>query len=195
MSINSEDQYVFNSSLSQQVSEFITSKKDVMQISDSNNGSYSNGAIMFDGAVLSNCGRPCDWSNAVLTIPTVMKVSGDLGIDVANVFAASWKHNIHAIDSMSVQLSNATVVEVCEFSNVPCHFKLLTELSTQEYDLFKYSYGFHKDNGLSLSHTSAANSKNAPQNYEYNNKLNGSNTSVMNSATTRGYNSDYVGKC
>lgn len=189
MSNNSEDQFILASSMMPQNSEFITEKRDIITLNDTNGGSYSGGSIIFDGNAISNSGRAADWANSVLAIPTVLKVSGDVGDNPANVFAASWKNSIHAIHSLSVQISNSTVVEVHEFQNIPCSFKLLTELSKQEMESFKYSYGFNKDNALSLG-IQSANGIYAPATYESNNNPNSPATAL---AANVGYNSVGVG--
>lgn len=176
---NSGDNYIYDNSMEQQNNDFVFEKKEVIYSTDSNNGAYSNGVIQFDLASLSNCGRACDLKNSTLLIPTVLRVSGSaLSADVQNAFAASWKNHIHTIDSISVQLSNHSVVEPCEYSNIPCNFKLLTEMSKQELEAYNYSFGFFKDNVHSLR-VNTADTDLGANGYESNNDSNVAVTAVV----------------
>ena len=170
--MSSADMFILNNSMEAQQNEFIFEKKEMVYTIDSNNSSYPNGVIQFDCSALSNCGRLCDFRNSTLVIPTVLRVTGNaLDDNAQNAFAASWKNHCHAIDSMTVQMSNHSVVEPCEFSNIPCSFKLLTEMSQQELQQYGYSIGFFKDNALSLG-VNIANNEFAALGYETNNRVN-----------------------
>ena len=168
--MSSADQFIVNESMASQSHEYIFEKKEMLYTIDANNGSYSNGTILFDFASISNSGKVIDWRNSTLVIPYVVQLSGAaLDANVANVFAVSLKNHIHTIDSMSVQLSNHNVVEPsAEYSNIPCSFKLLTEFSEQELKQMGYSIGFHKDNAYSLR-VATANSASGVDTYELNN--------------------------
>jgi len=181
--MSSADLFILNSSMEEQKNEFIFEKKEMVYTIDSNNGSYPNGVIQFDMASLSNCGRLCDLKNSTLVIPTVLRISGTgLTDDEQNVFALSWKNHIHTIDSITVQLSNHSVVEPCEFSNIPASFKFLTELSHQELEAYGYSYGIFKDNAFSLT-IPAANNTLAPAGYEANNRVNAGGSIALANGT------------
>lgn len=173
--MSSADSYIVNQSMEKQSNEYIFEKKEMIYTIDSNNGSYSNGVIHFDCASLSNCGRPVDFRNSTLVIPYIIEMSGDITDNVANCFAVSLKNHIQIIDNISVQISNHNVVEPsAEFSNIPCSFRLLSEVSEQELRQMGYSVGLHKDNAFSLR-KETANSRFAPNNFESNN----SSTNVL----------------
>jgi hypothetical protein len=177
--MDSGDSYIVNSSMAKHEKEFIFEKKEMIYTIDSNNGSYGNGVVHFDLASLSNCGRPVDFRNSTLVIPYVVRMSGAITDNSVNAFGVSLKNHIHTIDSMTVQVSNHNVVEPQEFSNIPCSFKLLTEMSRQELEQYGYSIGFQKDNALSLR-SSTADARFAPNTYEYNNL----NTEVLTAPAT-----------
>lgn len=181
--MSSADTFTVNHSMERETNEFIFEKKEMLYTVDSNNGSYGNGQIIFDLASLSNCGRPVDFRNSTLVIPYSIKLSGG-GLDdnAVNCFAVSMKNHIHTIDSMSVQISNHNVIEPQEFSNIPCSFKLLTEMSEQELKQFGYSMGFHKDNALSLKYA-GADTQFAPNTFEYNNNTRAVLTQPVNDNT------------
>lgn len=170
---NSDDLFILNNNMEQPENEFPVEKLERIYVNDSNNGSYSNGVIHFDCASISNAGRIADMAHAQLIIPTVLRVSGTGMTDNAmNAFALSWKNKIHTIDSLTVQLSNHTVVEQTEYSSIPAVFKFLTEMTEQEMNLYKYSAGgFLKDNALSFVSEAAANTASAPDNFEFNNRI------------------------
>lgn len=183
--MNSTDKYILNTSMEAQENEFLFEKKEMVYSTDSNNGSYPQGQIIFDLASLSNCGRLCDFKNSTLVIPVVMRLSGTGVTDnVQNCFALSWKNHIHTIDSISCQLSNHSVIEPVEFSNIPASFKLLSEFSKNELDTLGCSYGFHKDNAFSLRQN-VADSEFAADGYESNNSVSVSGATTL--ADGRGY--------
>ena len=69
------DEYSYHSSMQETDSEFIFSNRQYTYINDANNGTYSNGQILFDGSSLANSGRFIDWTQAYITIPLVMNVT------------------------------------------------------------------------------------------------------------------------
>ena len=167
----SADQYILNTSMERQENQFIFEKREMIYTIDSNNGSYTNGQIIFDLASISNCGRLADFRNSTLVIPLVVKVSGtSITENVQNAFASTLKNHTNFIDSMSVQLSNHNVVELCETNNIPQTFRLISEMSKSELDTLGYTMGFYKDNAYSLV-VNGVNTYYAPAGYESNNDL------------------------
>ena len=71
--------------------------------------------------------------------------------DNADVFAASLKNGFHQlINSMSVEITNAQVINLTNLSNLDIHYKLLTTCSREDELNFLPSTNFHKDTAESL---------------------------------------------
>lgn len=182
--MSSADTYIVNHSMAQQSTEYIFEKKEMIYTVDDNNSSYSNGVVHFSLASVSNAGRPVDFRNSVLVIPYTIRMSGAITENAINAYAVSLKNHVHVIDSMSVQLSNHNVVEPQEFSNIPCSFKLLTEMSEQELQQYGYSIGFHKDNAHSINADADIDTVQAPRYYEANNNPSSALTQVTTVGST-----------
>ena len=166
---NSGDLFVLNDSSKTLTNEFIFERKEVITSIDANSGAYPNGAIDFDLASLSSSGAVVDFKNSKLVIPYVVVVSGaNITNDAANCWALSMKNSIHCVDSISVQFGNNQVVEIVDHLNIPQNFKLLSELSEQELNLYGPSIGFQKDSAFGLT-VETGNSKNGPTGQERNN--------------------------
>lgn len=166
---NSGDLYLLNDSNKTLSNEFTFERKEIITTIDSNSGAYPNGCIDIDLASISNSGAVVDFKNSKLVVPYVVVVEGTgISNNPQNCWAVSMKNHIHCIDSISVQFGNNSVVEITETSNIPLNFKLLTELSEQELNLYGPSLGFQKDSAFGLV-METANAINAPANQERNN--------------------------
>ena len=163
------------------------SKKQYISTVDGNSGSYPNGQIKFDCAQLSNSGGLIDWANTEVVLPVVIRATG-LDDDASTAFAISLKNHCHVFDSMTVQISNHTVVEICDFSSVPVNFKILSQMSYNELAVVGPSIGYYKDNAHSVD-TRALGATGYGFG-ECNNIPNGSNTTI---AGTNSYGSDAMG--
>jgi len=165
---NSGDLYLLNDSRRTLTNEFTFERKEIITTIDSNSGAYPNGCIDIDLASISNSGALVDFKNSKLVIPYVVVVTGTDAADAGSCWALSMKNHIHCIDSISVQFGNNSVVEITETSNIPLNFKLLSELSEQELNLYGPSIGFQKDSAFGLT-METANSINCPISQERNN--------------------------
>lgn len=182
--MSSADSYIVNQSMASQSNEYIFEKKEMIYTVDDNNGSYSNGVVHFSLASISNAGRPCSFRDSVLVVPYTIRMTGNFDENDINKYAVSLKNHVHVIDSMSVQMSNHNVVEPQEFSNIPCSFKLLSEMSEQELQQYGYSIGMFKDNSYSLATDAVNNSAKAPREYESNNNPTNALTKITTDTPT-----------
>ena len=111
------DEYSYATSVSPQDTEFLFSDKQMVYIPDSNNGSYPNSQVIFDGSSLSNSGKFVDWKQSFLTVPLVLNVSSTGGAfstaNVENAFCASLKSStLQLIHSIGVEITNNSVVNI-----------------------------------------------------------------------------------
>jgi hypothetical protein len=147
-------------------------KKEVLMITDQNNGSYS-GTISIDSSSLANSGRYQDWKNAYLEIPLVITLSyggGDANVVTAfnqadagppvvprsTPFAVALKNGFHQIlNSYSIEWNNTSVVQLSNFSNFYTSFKLMTTLSQDDLKKMGPSLGFYPDTSTSYRRNNA----------------------------------------
>ena len=74
-----------------------------------------------------------------------------------NAFMTSLKNGYHQlINSMSVEITNAQVVSLTNFSNLDINYKLLTTSSVEDERNFLPSINFHKDTAESIMYAGAA---------------------------------------
>ena len=154
------DETTFQHSLDPQETEFEFSNRQFAWLPDSNNSSYANGQIVFDCASLANSGKFIDWSQSYLTIPLVLDVnlSAVTTAAVENVFAASLKNGYHQlINSLSVEITNNSVVNLTNFSNIKINYDLLSTCSREDELNFLPSMNFVKDTAESLIYRKDAN--------------------------------------
>ena len=124
------DEYTFAKSLTPQGTEFEFDTRQFVYINDQNNGSYPNGQISFDLAGLSNSGKFVDWSQTNIVIPLILNVNSSTGsfstANIENAFSASLKNSaLQLIQSIDVQITNNSVVNLTNFSNLDISYKLL----------------------------------------------------------------------
>ena len=149
------DETTFQHSLDPQQTEFEFSNRQFAWLPDSNNSSYANGQIVFDCASLANSGKFIDWSQSYMTIPLVLDVnlSTATTASVENVFAASLKNGYHQlINSLSLEITNNSTVNLTNFSNIKINYDLLTTCSREDELNFLPSMNFVKDTAESISY-------------------------------------------
>ena len=120
------DEFAFYNSQNEQKTEFIFNNVQQVYIPDQNSGSYPNGQVVFDLASLSNSGKYIDFQNSYITVPLVMNlnVTASTASSAENAFAASLKNGFHQlINSMSVEVTNAQVVNLTNLSNLDIHYR------------------------------------------------------------------------
>ena len=152
------DEFAFYNSQQEIKSEFIFDNVQHVYVPDQNSGSYPNGQVLFDLASLSNSGKYIDFQNSYLTVPLVMNLNMPSSTgDKENVFACSLKNGFHQlINSMSVEITNAQVVNLTNFSNLDINYRLLSTSSREDELNFLPSINFHKDTAESIYYTDSA---------------------------------------
>lgn len=147
------DEFAFYNSQQEQKNEFIFQNSQYVYCPDQNSGSYPNGQVVFDLASLSNSGKFIDFQSSHITVPLVMDITNTLqaGNNAQNLFSASLKNGYHQlINSMSVEITNAQVVNLTNFSNLDINYRLLTTSSLEDERNFLPSINFHKDTAESI---------------------------------------------
>ena len=150
------DQLVYQLSSRNDLMESVASKRELVYITDQNNGSYSN-SITFESSAISNSGKFANWNESFIVIPYVVQFQApaDLNAEI-NRFClgmkAGWWHIIHA---MSVDLNNINVCQLTSFLNIYSSYKCMTTWSYN--DMFKLgeSVGFWKDSVDSFRYSAA----------------------------------------
>ena len=156
------DEYTFAKSLTPQGTEFEFDTRQFVYINDQNNGSYPNGQISFDLAGLSNSGKFVDWSQTNIVIPLILNVNSSTGsfstANIENAFSASLKNSaLQLIQSIDVQITNNSVVNLTNFSNLDISYKLLNRISSEELANLAPSILFGKDTAESITYNSTFN--------------------------------------
>ena len=155
------DEYDIQQSLLEQDEEFLMQNRQYTWIPDSNGGSYAAGSqIVIDGSPHANSGKYFSAANSFIQIPLVMTLQSVVGnlnnITSENDFALSLKNGYHQlVHSMSVEISNNSVVSTTSYTNMHINYKLLTTMSVDDERNFGPSIGFVKDDAQSLRYVSA----------------------------------------
>lgn len=133
-----EDQVIFSQSMESQEINQPAIDKSVLYVTDLNNGSYGSGQILLDTSSLSNSGRWCDYSNAYFAVPLVAALYPSAAVTNfdenknLNMSVGLKNGTIQLIHSMSVELNNASVIQLTPYTNFWLNFKLLTSLSQDD---------------------------------------------------------------
>ena len=154
------DEYDIQQSLLEQDEEFLMQNRQYTWIPDRNGGSYAAGSqIVIDGSPLANSGK---YFSAVsfIQIPLVMTLQSVVGnlnnISSENDFTLNLKNGYHQlVHSMSVEISNNSVVSTTSYTNMHINYKLLTSMSPDDERNFGSSIGFVKDDAQSLRYVNA----------------------------------------
>ena len=151
------DEYDIQQSLLEQDEEFLMQNRQYTWIPDSNGGSYAAGSqVVIDGSPLANSGKYFSAANSFIQIPLVMTLQSVVGnlnnVTSENDFALSLKNGYHQlVHSMSVEISNNSVVSTTSYTNMHINYKLLTTMSLDDERNFGPSIGFVKDDAQSLN--------------------------------------------
>ena len=111
--------------------------------------------------IVANSGKFIDWSQSLIAIPLVLNVNlgavGVAAVDKEQAFTASLKNGYHQlINSMSVEITNNSVVNLTSYSNLDINYKLLTTCSREDELNFLPSINFCKDTAESFNYAAAA---------------------------------------
>jgi len=153
------DEFAYYNSQNEQKNEFLFQNVQHVWVPDQNSGSYPNSQILFDLASLSNSGRYISFAESYVVVPLVVTTvnTGSTASSAENAFMTSLKNGYHQlINSMSVEVTNAQVVSLTNFSNLDINYKLLTTSSVEDERNFLPSINFHKDTAESIMYAGAA---------------------------------------
>lgn len=151
------DTYALEKSVSDLRSRHEFVDKEVIYIQDSNGGSY-NSQINIDTSVISSSGRWADYSESFLQIPYSVNFKSSVDITAIQYsgFMVGMKAGNHQIlDSIQVQLNNASMVGVQSLSNVYWTFKMLTTWSRTDVAKWGAITGFIPDSAGSWKRSAA----------------------------------------
>lgn len=141
------DGYIYHDSTLPQDNEFLFSNRQYVWVPDSNGGTYGTSQVIFDLASLSNSGKIFCAKDSFLSIPLVLH--GNLSVATTNaaenVFALSLKSMPALVHSLSVEITNSSVTNLANFSNLDINYKMLSTASQSWHDTMGPSIGFQKD--------------------------------------------------
>lgn len=153
------DEFIYQESLSSESTQHPFIDKEVLYVTDSNNGSYSGGQIQIDTSTLSNSGKWLDFSEAVLEVPFVMTMKSDTDLTSASPsgFMMGLKNGNHQIiDSLQVDYNNHNVIQLQQLTNAYVSYKMITSWSESDIDKWGSEVGFHPDTAGSSSYSAGA---------------------------------------
>ena len=157
------DHYAVEQSLQDQDQDYIFQNRQFTYINDSNSGSYQN-QIVIDAGSIANSSKYFNAQESFITVPLVMTLvatAGKLGVTTnENAFAASLKNSFtNLISSLSVEITNNSVVSTTNFTNLALNFNLLTSMSLDDQLNLGPTINFAKDDALGVSYNAAANAQ------------------------------------
>jgi hypothetical protein len=140
----STDQFVLEKSHAPLENEYLFENKQYIYVPDGQNGSYATPQVTFECTQLTNCDRFVDFSQAFITIPLVMVLSGTNPGSVVNAFAMSLKNGYHQlINSMQIQISNNDVVTLSNLANMKINYEIISTWSNDTLTQLGPSVGVH----------------------------------------------------
>jgi len=158
--MNAGDKYLYEDILKNQLDVNTMIDKEVLYVSDQNNGSY-NGQITFDTSSLSNNGRWAAYNEATMVIPFVisMKSSVNISADAARptMFSVGIKNGFYQlVDSIQVEYNNTGVVQLTPFTNFYVNYKVLSSFSQDDLTKHGALLGICPDSAGSTTYSAAA---------------------------------------
>jgi hypothetical protein len=148
------DEFVYETSLEDEQDPTYFQNKKWLYVGDTNNGTYG-GQVLFDTTSLSNSGMYMDYSQAVLTIPTIVTLSSTGTADfnwsaVASEYMAGLKNGSHQlIHKMSVAYNNTDIIAPVDFTNAYVSYKLMNTMCTNDLETIAPSMLFAPDDSRS----------------------------------------------
>lgn len=137
--------------------DFVATDKQTVDIYDAQGGSYSSGQVSFDLNPITSSSSFLDWQSSYLTIPIEVTLELDTSTtavwtaEMENQFAVSFKGSDMAlINGLTVTCANQQVVTLQQLSQIPIHYKLLTQFNSNDQDVKGPVIGFHKDTAKSM---------------------------------------------
>jgi len=147
------DSLIYETSGRAEQHEFLFSKKQWIELSDTNNGNYNSAQVQFDGSALNSALEFPDWKQSFTTIPlvtvlTAVKSDGSANLteDVQNAFALSMKNGNHQlINSLVIKMNDEEYVSVQDTSNVKINYELINTLVLDDYTNYAELLNFVPD--------------------------------------------------
>lgn len=124
-------------------------KSELLFSTDSNNGDYSAGQLIFETNILSNSGRFQSWRNGWIDIPMQIKVSSTAGgFDTTNdLLIAIKQSNYSFINSLQITSNSSTVFQTTENISEYIHFYLNTEQNQDVVNVNSKTINYTKSTG------------------------------------------------
>ncbi len=137
---------------------------------DNKSRNYQDSMVTFDFSDLANSTAYTSYNMWSIVLPWTILVEGTKLDDAENDFAVSLKSSIlQLIDQVRIEVNDSQINNPSNYSNIPLNYNLV-KMSEEELKLIGSMINFCPDNPHSIRRP-AANSANAPANYEYNNAL------------------------
>ncbi len=127
-------------------------RKDMLDLRDSNNGSYNSHTIQIDTSQLANSNKYLDYSQAYMTIPLIMAASETTAVDgaltgknrVDNCFSLkNWYGSV--INTVLLDWAGTTIIQSSNLSGMWKVWQLLTTMSMSNVEVDGPTLGFYPD--------------------------------------------------
>ena len=131
--------------------------REYVYVNDKSGSNYSNDELQYDLTGLANTGNFSDFANGYLVLPVVGCVSDNLAtlLDNQNDFCFGLKNGFHhLLNRISLTISNKQVIEATDFTNLPIHFKLITQMSNEAMETMGDSMGMYLDDTTGMKYIS-----------------------------------------
>jgi hypothetical protein len=149
------DQYLFESSLKSEASTAVSKGKRVIQVIDTNQGSYQSGIINYDVASqLQGSKGFGSLQDAYITLPYIvsMKNIGSGAFGKINRYCTAMKAGVwNLIDTMSVELNGKTIITESDFKLYWNNLRAMTEWSTSDLNKHGADAFMYPDDWTSMS--------------------------------------------
>lgn len=143
-------------------------KREVGFIADTNNGGlYSQNQVVFDTTSNSSNGKYANYQEGLISFPLVITLqssnvnhdwnsgAGANGLLSSDAVFSLKNSHYNLVHQCTIEYSNGTVVEQKPYLNQYINFKLHTELSQADEELFGQLIGYAKDSSTSYTYETA----------------------------------------
>lgn len=161
------DNLLYEMSSSQQLDGEPFTRRDLLYVVDSNNGSYQGvNQLIYDTASLSNSGRWCSYSEGFIEVPIVVVLSG--ANSTANIddtkgadFLCGLKNgHYQIINSISVEMNNTSIIQQTNLTNAHISYRLNTQMSVGDVELNGATIGYYPDTAQAWAYDTTNGSRN-----------------------------------
>ena len=158
------DQYVYDMSTANEMTESIMLRRDWISILDQMNTNYASSQSILDTSQLSNSSKWMSYGESMLVCPMSMVLTTGNGGSAFNtpggapdlqVGLKSWFGNI--VHSITVDLAGTTIIMQIPYSNLYNSFKLMASLDLNSVLNMGSTIGFYPDNPMSVGFCPAHN--------------------------------------